>query len=328
MIHVNFSAPDLPCAYKRNFESSSKEGLLRCTDENVEQSPWQQLEWTTRQRSSWTMEPPNKSFKQHLTMADIFQKIFLTNLQLQRNLENFPLWEVCKNNHHIYQYYCSTYQSTPYKRNASAPPSSPYVDDNHMVTIKQRSSSSQDSRRLGSSKTEWQEPLPAVPISYQFKHFRHATQYADQYRELYTYARFRERKSRHGCSSAGANLPKAQIFCLDTFQGVRSITLTGKPALHRKHSHENSMKIDYESRWRRYKETVESCSVPEIRFIKIPLLKRSMPSTPSHTNGRFTYRMIAKDNDSIACTLDISTATNTVVSPVAGKTRTITLLGH
>ncbi|XP_070564780.1 uncharacterized protein [Ptychodera flava] len=324
MIKARYSTCNLPCEYKRNFESSSKEQLLRCS-RHKNKLPWQQWAWATKVNLSSSVKRHSVGrLRRFLSMGDVFQKLS-TESMYDEPLKDLGGWPCCDAIH--IDLYFNTMENNievPIKRPQTSASSRQCFED--QLPIKQRSTSSQERRIYSGGKEEWQEPAPLTPISYDFKHFKHSQLYADQYREQYTYAKMKVKKGKIDSITAQAtSLPKARLVCLDSLQGVRAMTLLGKSALPAGKIHEHS-KSDFEGKWKRYRDTAQVCPIPEIRFIKIPLARRSTPSIPSNANGRFAPRLSSEDE--IPCTLDISVATNTVVNPVAGKYRTIALLSQ
>ncbi|XP_072016200.1 uncharacterized protein [Amphiura filiformis] len=189
-----------------------------------------------------------------------------------------------------------------------------------------RTSSTMDDKE---ATLDWTDTL-SFPIDYTFKHSRHPRQHTDNYRESYTYVKLREKHRMR--NKSGITIPRARLVCTQE-SGHRGMALGGKSA--------STTTTDYEYyvpeackkvgvKWYMCQRLHEACdprlsvnnpSANEIAMLcKVPAVRRSSPSIPSNTNGKYG----GKGTDQpYPFQLNISAENKTVRTPVKRPVRPV-----
>ncbi|PIK62346.1 hypothetical protein BSL78_00664 [Apostichopus japonicus] len=194
----------------------------------------------------------------------------------------------------------------------------------------------QGSRPTSSEVTDkdmWQELEMELQPVYSFKHFNHSQQYAEQYREIYTYSHLRE-KSMNALAAAKLQktcAPRAGLVCYKS-ANRKAKGMTGSKLLNNGRSQGSIVEREEPStiKWKMNPRLKESCdphlsvnnpSPTELTTLgKMPIIRRSSPSIPSNTNGKYGGR---GSNRLYPFQLQISTETRTVSSPYKRLPRSI-----
>ncbi|XP_022097612.1 uncharacterized protein LOC110983043 [Acanthaster planci] len=212
---------------------------------------------------------------------------------------------------------CSRASTTPSKLKTSQ--SSRSNSHQRPSSVSSRPSSNSRREELGG----WQEPPPPIPIEYSFKYLKHSRQYSDQYREVYTYSKIRQ-KSLGRCSFiTGVTIPQQRLATCMKGKAVMS----GKsvPSTTPTCSDPDQLKSSMIN-WQLNQQLLESCDVElsvnnpsptEIAMLsKIPHIHRSSPSIPSNTNGKYGGKGTDKP---YPFQLNISADAKTVIAPTVKR---------
>ncbi|XP_071957125.1 uncharacterized protein [Antedon mediterranea] len=317
-----------PCKEKPSFESTSCQQLFAC-DVTPEEDFTENDDFSNSlKRSQNILQSKQNDSGGESSSGDYLAPFSLNEIYFQLSPHGRPIGLVNSNNqqdHDIRGWSsCPTIHLHPTHQNAQdtscksatyRSTSSSYNDAKNSPRSHSAGSSSKKSRtsREGASSRRtsdegfWNELPPPMPIQYLFKHYKYPRQYVIQYREKYTYKKLKERLSlTKNFVSSGGSIPKAHLVCIDARQGVRGVTLGSKSGCERivesfeQVIHDKRGSKDPSQKWNLFGHLTDRCdptltvnnpSPTEIAtFSKMSTVRRSSPSIPSNSNGRFGFR--------------------------------------